>query len=171
MKTKLFILVLIFAASAIFTSCKKDEIIEILPSMSATVDGAAWEATPSVVSGKKYSGYFSFLGYNLNGNKVLIVVKMDGTDVTSGTYTMSLSPFNEDGTLDLPELTTYGAYLGNKDDVEDAATNYYSTSGSLIINSVNEKRINGTFSFSATNKSFEVIEITNGKFSNVKIYD
>ncbi len=170
MKTKLFLLFAIFTFSSLFTSCKKEDVIEILPNMSATVDGTEWKATPSVVAGKEDSGYFSFMGYNLNGNKINIVVKMNGNAVSTGTYTISLNPFGDDGNLNLPELTTYGSYLGNKDEEDDEAdTNYYSTSGSVIISSVDEKKINGTFSFTARNKSLEEIEITNGKFSNVSI--
>ena len=138
--------------------------------MSATVDGTEWKATPTVVAGTEYSAYFSFLGYNLNGNKINIVVKKSGDAVSTGTYNISLNPFGDDGNLNLPELTTYGTYMGNKDEQDDEAeTNYYSTSGSVIISSVDGKKINGTFTFTARNKSLDEIEITNGKFSNVSI--
>lgn len=170
MKIRALFLIAIFSVSILFSSCKED-VIEALPSMSATIDGAAWEATPSLVSGGLYSGYYSFLGYNLSDQKkVVIFVKAEGNTITTGTFDITLSPFDGEGGLQLPSADTYGVYLPNQaDDIDNTASNYYSTTGSVIISSVENERIDGTFSFTATNSSLETIQITSGQFTNVKI--
>lgn len=152
MRIKIFILALILGISTANISCDKDT----LGSMSATIDGAQWEATIASVIAADYGEYITLVGFDLNTKKVFISIKASST----GTYNLQVLE---------SQTETYALYLKSKDDESDGTKKYVSTTGTVTITKLADKKISGTFTFTAANSLEEVIEITNGKFDNVPI--
>lgn len=150
---KLKSIIFFFAVVFIFglNSCK-DEILEYVPSMKATIGGTAWSSTATVV-GAKIGSTITIVGYVKDGKKV----------------TVSIIDENA------PELKTYKLIVGQDADagcvfLEDEANEsdkYLATTGEVTITNINGSRLDGTFKFTVYKNTTEKIEITGGEFKNV----
>ncbi len=158
MKIKLLSILIALGLTFSFTACDDDTDIIALASMSATIDGSAWSSTPAAVVGTTYSDYTTIVGYNLDGQYMLISIR--GT--SAGTYEFGGSELSTE---------TYAVYMEDKEAAESELDKkkYLTVSGQVVITSVEGGKINGTFSFTAKNDLETSIEITNGKFSNVPL--
>jgi len=146
----------IVAIAISFGSCTKETIQEITGSMKATIDGTAWEATLASQAATKYGDYIAVGGYNIAGQKILIAIY----GLTVGTYDLSI----------LEGSTKVGSFfIESKDGAE--SERFISSAGQVEITSIDEKRISGTFHFTAvkTAKGITTKEITAGEFKNVLI--
>ena len=150
---KKLLLVLLAGVIILGSSCK-ETIEKLTGSMEATIAGSAWNATTQV--GVQYSDYVTFYGFALDGRKILISIKA----TTTGTYTFSALE---------GAAQTYAIYFVSKDEEGDDSKKYLTTQGSVTVSSITDNRISGTFNFQAANSLQDVIEITNGEFTNIYI--
>lgn len=137
-----------------------DDVIA-LGNMEAQVDGANWKAT------------------NATANKVtaggMLTITITGAKVGSSTETMQVTITVQNGNL--PEPGSYT--LSNEDDFSDGTSaqgsyapapsptsTYFSTSGTLELDSIDDDGASGTFSFSGENPSSgEIIDVQSGRFN------
>ena len=150
MKLKNYIIPLIAALLITMGSCNKD----VLPSMSATVDGVEWSSTVASVIGATSGDYITILGVNVGGQKIFLGIK--GSE--PGKYSLQAL----EGEADVLSF-----YLEDKDDEENGTKKYTSSQGTVNITKMEDNRITGTFNFTGVNSLDDVIEITDGKFTNV----
>lgn len=158
--TKLFLLVLV--CSIAFVGCKKDDDDENPDdggtelaggSMSAKVDGQAFEATLAVqatVSGN----VFSFAGTANSASSVRQI-------------NIALADYNGTGTYTFSEVGSTAVWSEGTSGDKIFTANVLLGSGKVNITEVTSNRIKGTFEFTAVNGS-QTRTITEGKF-NVKI--
>lgn len=135
-----------------FSSCDKEK----LSSMTAKVDGKDWSVTIGSVVGATYSGYMTIAGINLNGQKIFLTIKGE----EPGTYSLK--------TLE-GESDQISFYLTDSDDADDGTKKYVSSSGEVIIDSMDDNRISGTFQFNGLNSLSDQVEVTEGVFTNVLV--
>lgn len=141
---------ILLTSMLIFSACNKDDILELLPEMSATIDGSEWKSITRITF--QEDGKFNITGTSAPGETMNITVF--GT--TAGTYELSvLSP------------KCAAVYKESVETVLDDA--YLAFSGSVDLSEVNSsnKTITGTFNFSVVSLT-DTISITNGKFSGIK---
>ncbi|MEA3444602.1 MAG: DUF6252 family protein [Bacteroidota bacterium] len=135
-----------------FSSCDKED-LKIFATMTAKIDGQAW--TSSLRTTELLSEKFVITASSLGGE--LIVITTFG--IAEGTYTLSL----------IPTVTEMSAVYKASTDATTEDT-YAALEGEIVLTEVdtNEKTISGTFKFSALNLLTETIEITEGKFDDLK---
>jgi hypothetical protein len=153
MKKNLFILLLAVSVLFSFGGCKKTS-EELMGSFSAKIGGTAWTST--LTTSLKYSDYITLIGTDLGGKKLVIYIHATQT----GTYNFSALE---------SQLNTYAVYFVNKDDETDGTKKYVTTTGTITITALTDNRISGTFSFQAANSLQDIVQITEGAFTNVLI--
>lgn len=144
MKRRILLFTLMIATlGATQFGCQTEDLIG---TFTANIGGTQWTATaPGAV---KTGTRLTITGI---GDSKSIILQINGT--TAGTYDMNvfstnIQPFTYTPNTSAPQDT----YLG--------------TSGSIVVSSVQNNRISGTFSVVATNLSSQTISIT-GSFTNV----
>ena len=153
MKSKLTLIAVLLLGVMFSSSCKKDAIENITGSMKANIAGTEWTGMPA---GLMYADKMT-ISATSEGRTIFLYVK--GTAV--GEYSLSALQGNTDA----------GSYYKYNPETEGAeSVSYFSTVGKVNITSIDaeSKRVSGTFEFTASSSSMEVIEITNGTFTNVK---
>lgn len=138
----------LFLISLASTSCKDDK---GLGSFTANINGESWTAI--VPTGVKTGNRLTITG--LSASKQ-IVINIGGT--TAGSYDMSLIEGSINPFVYTPDINQQGAQQ-----------TYTGTSGSIDIDHVEDKRINGTFNINAVNANMDVINVT-GIFTDVKFF-
>ncbi len=146
---------LILASVVLLSACDNDEVKELLPSMTASVDGSKWESLTRVSFEK--SGRFTVTGTSFSGKTISFTTSGN----TEGTYELKLDSLTTKCTAlykETIEATTEGTYLA--------------ISGSVTISEINmdKSTISGSFEFSfpKPKSKNETIKVTNGKFSRLK---
>ncbi len=149
-----------FVATLLFNvSCNKvADISTLLGKMSATIDGAAWSVSATDVSSGlsgvaalKSDEKFLVTGIDADGKTVAVFI---GGKETNKDY--SLAPIDGDA-VSLYKISSDA----------DSSSTYMSVSGTVRLTEFTDKRISGTFSFTAKNTSNETVNITAGSFENV----
>lgn len=136
-------------------SCSLDDAEEfvdnLIPDMSANIDGNLWEADVPVAQLK--DGKFIITGAALNGETVVITV--NGSD--EGSYELSLTS---------AQCAAVYKETANTS-TEDA---YPSVSGTVVISEVNStgKSISGTFTFVVTRGLNDTKQISDGVFEDIR---
>lgn len=144
-------------AGVLFSSCKEDEQL-VLATMSAEIDGQAWQSTPAAAAAYEYSEYMTVAGYNLDGQYILISIRGN----QPGEY--SFEPLEA-------QTETYAIFMEDKDAAESELDKkkYLAVSGKVVVSSISDGKISGTFNFVAKNDLETTTTISNGKFSNVPV--
>lgn len=150
MKNIFFLALLVFGLG--FSSCSKDDDDEVTSSITATVDGNAFEATTITAISTD----------DLGSLIVFIAGKETSTGNTIGLNIPTATPLNT--TIPVDE-NDFGITFTDADDIA------FFTEGelTLIEHDEDEKVMSGTFSFNATNEDddTDVRAITNGSFTVV----
>jgi len=141
-------LIALFTLAIASASCKDGKGIG---SFSATVDGESWSALAP--TGAKTGNRLTITGLSVDKQ---IVMNIGGTTV--GTYDMTLIEGSIQPFIYTPSLTQSGA-----------ANTYVGTSGSIEITGIDESRVSGTFSLTATNQSLGPIGVS-GTFTDIKYF-
>ncbi len=144
--------VIIFFLMAVFASCSEDTMDDLLPEMSATIDGEEWETITRVTIQKEDN--FIITGTSSSGETLVITTYGS----TEGTYTLSTTS----SSIECAALYKETASTST----EDAAV---AISGSVTISEVNtsSNKITGTFEFSILNNG-SIMSVTDGVFDGIK---
>jgi hypothetical protein len=133
--------------------CKKDD-NALTTKMTATINGKSWVSTIRVTV--KNDAGFIITATQVNSSLVTseLIIRING--FTSGTYNVIASSNNC--------LATYTP------DVTNASKSYVSATGIVTVTDINtsDKTISGTFEFTCSNLSLEMVPITNGSFTGLK---
>ena len=138
----------LLSISTAFLGCKDDK---GLGSFSANINGEQWTAIAP--TGVKTGNRITITGISLNKQ---IIINIAGT--TSGTYNMDLINGNINPFVYTPDINQQGAQQ-----------TYTGSSGSIIIDRIDDKRLSGTFNVSAVNVNLTVINVT-GTFTDVRFF-
>lgn len=122
-----------------------------LGTFTANINGESWSAVAPTAA--KTGNRITITGLSLDKQ---IVININGT--STGTYTMdvfsgSIQPF-----VYLPNVNQQGAQ-----------ETYVGGSGNIVVTDINDTRLSGTFSITATNSTATSIGI-NGEFRDVKYF-
>lgn len=137
-----------FIAITLLSACTKEELMDLLPSMSATIDGKEWVSTKRITV--EENGTFVITGNSANGETLIITIF--GTE--EGLYEL-------DG-LKAECAAAFGENLASE------LGGAPSISGSVNLTNVSTKTktISGTFEFTMLiDENF--VEITNGEFTRI----
>ncbi len=140
-------------AMVLITSCSeetKDEIKDLLPSMSATIDGEKW--VTSVRATVEKDGFFIITGTALTGETLIVTIK--------GTST---------GLYELKAPLKTQCMIVYKEDVNTELEGALGFEGSVNLTDVNttSKNISGTFEFKILKDGNTTMNVTDGVFSKV----
>lgn len=137
-------LILALLAVVFIVSCEA-----LIGSFTASINGTAWKAG---FSGALKNGSNQYI-ITATKDTTSIVITIPGT--TQGTYNIN------------PTDTTLEALIYTPSS-NNASNNYVSTQGSIVLSSVNQNRLTGTFNVWAKNSvtTTDSIQIT-GEFSNI----
>lgn len=141
---------LTFAALAVLIiSCAKETKTSLPESMTCLINGESWTADTKIIDRRN--------------NKINLYGKPDGAQF----IVIEVSDWGE-STYDLTAYECFGQVSGNGG--SHFATNNNGW-GNIVVSSIAghdwNKRMSGTFNFTAFTNSGEKIEVTNGKFTNV----
>ncbi len=147
-----FVLVL----STVFIACDNDDdddnnTVTYYPSMSADVDGIAWNAITRVAV--RDMGGFNITGTSLDG-KVINLTTLTGDSI--GTYVLNPPFSNHCGVIYKPTISSTNNYIG--------------ITATISITAVSSaaQRISGTFNFVAQKSVTESVTVTNGTFTDIR---
>lgn len=119
-------------------------------SFTANIDGQSWSAIAP--TGAKTGNRLTITGLSLDKQ---IVINIANT--ATGTYDMSLIEGSINPLVYVPNVN------------QQAAQSYLGASGTIEVTEINDSRVSGTFSVSATNTGLTPIAIT-GEFTDVKYF-
>lgn len=141
---------LVLLAMMLIMSCDEDDIAELLPSMSATIDGTDWSA--SIRSTVSTDDVIVITGTSTVGEVIAVTVL--GT--SEGTYELSLT--------DQECSALYKATVNASTD-----DTYVSATGTVVITELDtsSKKVSGTFSFTMLQGLSTTMTISEGEFSNL----
>ncbi|MCG8698192.1 MAG: DUF6252 family protein [Bacteroidales bacterium] len=145
-------IIIVLTALLVFGACDDDDIKELLPEMSATIDGAEWNTITRVTT------------FNKGQQFVIVGTSFAGEILTLYIYGNEAKEY---------ELTLEGGKncaAGYKASASDSADDIYAgVTGKINLSEINtdKKTISGTFEFTMT-KLTETIKITGGKFSKLR---
>ncbi len=141
---------IIFFVLTVFASCSSDTVDDLLPEMSASIDGVEWETITRVTVQKDDT--FIITGTSTSGETLVITTYGSA----EGTYTLSIT------SIECAALYKETASTST----EDASV---AVSGSVTLSEVNtsSKTITGTFEFSILNNG-TTMSITDGIFDGIK---
>ena len=153
------LLIIALSVMLILPSCKDDDTILPIGSLTATIGGNSWKALTRLTVLE--SGNFVITGTAADGSILAITILGE----TAGTYSFDISLTNI-------EVKLSGIY--NPNATSSDSDKYYVTKGTLNLDNVDtaNKKISGTFNLEVSKKDgesiLETINITNGNFSNLK---
>src|SRR3569833_124867 len=120
----------------------------------------------------------NFISYKING--VYKILVPDATAFDDGTWLLTGGPFNKGEIslfLDTPMYVKSYDFKGELDEAigdycDEAGSDFWSDSGTMVINSYNNGHITGTFAFRARTRdsAHRVVRITEGQFSATQDY-
>ena len=149
------LIVTIVLGALMLASCKKvaDDILDLFPEMSASVDGNEWNSITRKTSLK--DGKFIISGVSTSGET--IVLTTFGT--ATGEYDLSITSIEMAAVYNDTDI----------DDIDNPTNAYFGLTGTVNLTEVNNsaKTVSGTFSFTAA-KLDDIVEVTNGKFEDLK---
>lgn len=135
-------------------SCSDSDTALPIGSMEAKIDGTNWKALTRVTIHQ--DTIFNIMGTSANGDVLNIIILAD----TEGTYNLDVSITGLDAKIS-------GFYKPTSGD------NYIVKSGTVKLTDVNsgDKKISGTFDLEVSTIEGTTLQITDGKFSNLKYTD
>lgn len=159
MKSRILLIALL-SIGVVLTACKKDEDEEEgggnntpapgTSSMNLKVDGADWSASLAVVATNS-NGVFSVTGSDANAKQCGIsVMNVSGP----GTYDLG-------GTLTNPNM---GRWTASTSPSDTYVTSLGQGSGQVVITSLSDTHVKGTFEFTAKNSEQQMVTISSGSF-------
>jgi hypothetical protein len=133
-----------------FFACESvNDVVELLPSMKATIDGEEWVGSVRTVN--QVNDNFIITGTSITGE--IITLTAFGTD--EGTYGFLADPAAAAVYKESASASTDDTYIGS--------------SGTIVITSIDtgNQKISGTFEFTVTRLLSDNKTISNGTFTNL----